>query len=127
MAETKKLLDAKWMLDGERRGLEKTFCFGTYAKALVCFVLFCFIYSVVSLAEVPGQVAGYLQADNFLLTRVGFYSACWGGDEVGESSSGVEECMVFLSFPFLLFLSFLPFLSSFHFGFVFVRTWRSLV
>lgn len=35
MAETDALLKSKWALDDSRQGLEKTFNFPTYAKALV--------------------------------------------------------------------------------------------
>ena len=35
MAETTALLESKWSLDETRQGLEKTFTFPTYAKALV--------------------------------------------------------------------------------------------
>lgn len=35
MAETAALLESKWTLDETRQGLEKTFNFPTYAKALV--------------------------------------------------------------------------------------------
>ena len=35
MAETAALLESKWTLDETRQGLEKTFIFPTYAKALV--------------------------------------------------------------------------------------------
>ena len=35
MAEIAALLDSKWALDETRQGLEKTFNFPTYAKALV--------------------------------------------------------------------------------------------
>lgn len=35
MAETAALLESKWALDETRQGLEKTFNFPTYAKALV--------------------------------------------------------------------------------------------
>lgn len=35
MAETSDLLKSKWALDDTKQGLEKTFTFPTYAKALV--------------------------------------------------------------------------------------------
>ena len=35
MAETASLMDCKWTLDDKQQGLEKTFNFPTYAKALV--------------------------------------------------------------------------------------------
>lgn len=39
MAETAALLESKWALDGTQQGLEKTFKFPTYAKALVSYSL----------------------------------------------------------------------------------------
>ena len=64
MAETAALLESKWALDETQQGLEKTFNFPTYAKALVSHP-----QPHRALAEVYG----------------GFHTPHWRGDQIAKS------------------------------------------
>lgn len=43
-AETAALLENEWTLDGDQMGLEKTFYFPNFTKALVCFFFLLFLF-----------------------------------------------------------------------------------